>query len=108
VTDWRTLKAESFKVINSDIKRFRDGLRSTAVPFGRAAARMAVPAWHAVRETADTLKNEGVEVFIKRSLASGFARYRHPLFCRDNTTMLPATPVREERLSETALIVDLT
>jgi NAD/NADP transhydrogenase beta subunit len=36
-------------------------------------------AWHAVRETADTLKKEGVEVFIKRSLASGFARIDNPL-----------------------------
>ena len=46
-------------------------------------------AWHAVRETADTLKKEGVEVFIKRSLASGFAGIDNPLLCRDNTTMLP-------------------
>ena len=35
-------------------------------------------AWHAVRETADTLKKEGVEVFIKRSLASGFAGIDNP------------------------------
>ena len=45
-------------------------------------------AWHAVRETADILKKEGVEVFTKHSLVSGFTGIDNPLFCRDNTTML--------------------
>lgn len=36
-----------------------------------------------------TLKKEGVEVFVKRSLASGFAGIDNPQFCRDNTTRMP-------------------
>jgi hypothetical protein len=36
-------------------------------------------------KTADTLKKEGVEMFIKHSLASGFAGIGNP---RENTTML--------------------
>jgi NAD/NADP transhydrogenase beta subunit len=52
-------------------------------------------AWHAVRETADTLKKEGVEVFIKRSLASGFAGIdKIPRTVATTPRCCPATPRR--------------
>jgi len=67
-------KSGEVQATNSDIKRFATDLDPK--PFYLDEAAAAAWQWQArpaVREMADTLKKEGVEVFIKRSPALGFA-----------------------------------